>query len=92
MIHRDVKLENLLVHFPNRSSTKKFNIVDLDQEEFTIKIADFGYSRVLESDEASHSKCGTPLLMAPEVLQNKEYGHKRDVWAIGALYYQIITG
>jgi serine/threonine protein kinase len=30
--------------------------------------------------------------MAPEVIQNKKYGHKRDVWAIGALYFQLITG
>jgi serine/threonine-protein kinase ULK/ATG1 len=52
-----------------------------------IKIADFGYSKVLESSDTAKSKCGTPLLMAPEVIQNKKYGHKRDVWAIGALYF-----
>jgi serine/threonine protein kinase len=30
--------------------------------------------------------------MAPEVLFGKKYGHKRDVWALGAMYFQLITG
>ena len=94
VIHRDVKLDNLLIHFPNRQNLENVDTteIDLEDEEFLVKIADFGYSRVLESEGTAKSKCGTPLLMAPEVIQNKRYGHKRDVWAIGALYFQLITG
>ena len=87
VIHRDVKLDNLLIHFPKMRGEINWNKVNLDTDEFVIKIADFGYSRVLDWDETTKNKCGTPLLMAPEVIQNKNYGHKRDVWALGALFF-----
>jgi serine/threonine protein kinase len=89
IIHRDCKLENILIHFPNRDSALSipWNEIDLDKEEFEIKIADFGYARRLEHGETSKSYFGTPLLMAPEVLFGKKYGHKRDVWALGAMYF-----
>ena len=48
--------------------------MDLDEEEFVIKIADFGYARHLNYDQTSESWFGTPLLMAPEVLFGKKYG------------------
>ena len=49
IIHRDLKLENLLIHFPNQSSEHPipWEDIDLEQEEFIIKIADFGFARVL---------------------------------------------
>jgi len=46
----------------------------------------------MEHDELADRKCGTPLVMAPEVMQNKDYGYKRDVWALGAIFYQLLTG
>ena len=30
--------------------------------------------------------------MAPEVIQNRQYDFKRDVWALGAMFYQLLTG
>jgi protein-serine/threonine kinase len=70
VIHRDLKLENLLLHFPlkNNESEILHDEVDMEQEEFVVKIADFGFARTLDSDEVARSKCGTPLMMAPEVL------------------------
>ena len=46
-MHRDMKLDNILVHFPDRSSSSEVNLreVDLDNERFVIKIADLGYAR-----------------------------------------------
>jgi serine/threonine protein kinase len=94
VIHRDCKLENLLIHFPERSNkdTLPWKHIDLENEEFIIKIADFGYSRILGHEDAVEGWYGTPLLMAPEALFGKSYGHKRDVWALGAMYFQLITG
>ena len=44
-----MKLDNLLIHFPNRSNVDKFDLNDVDvaTEEFEVKIADFGYAREL---------------------------------------------
>jgi serine/threonine protein kinase len=55
VIHRDCKLENLLIHFPNRDSGREipWDEIDLDKEEFVIKIADFGYARRLEHGSTS---------------------------------------
>lgn len=36
--------------------------------------------------------CGTPLFMAPEILNGKQYDHKVDVWSLGAVFYEMLTG
>jgi len=35
---------------------------------------------------------GSPIYMAPEAIINKEYGPKTDIWAFGALIYELICG
>lgn len=56
VVHRDLKLANILV-----------------TDEFDIKIADFGFAKLLDDDEYFKSYVGTPLTMAPEILENREY-------------------
>jgi serine/threonine protein kinase len=58
----------------------------------TCKIADLGLSRKLAEGEIADTICGTPQLMAPEVLGGQYYNHKADVWSIGCLFYELITG
>ena len=47
VMHRDLKLDNILVHFPNLSNDEPIDLleVDLENEQFIIKIADLGYAR-----------------------------------------------
>jgi serine/threonine protein kinase len=74
MIHRDMKLANILLHFPNnpelnhmsRHEKRKFlSSVNLLKVKFFAKISDFGLSTILESSSSQLSICGTPLYSAP---------------------------
>ena len=94
VVHRDLKLDNILISFPNLvESLSKADLINIDmsKEEFIVKIADLGYSRSLEDGERAKTGCGTPLQMAPEILFQKGYDYKVDVWALGALYFTLLT-
>ena len=48
-MHRDLKLDNILISFPNRHTLEEEDLqtIDLDNEDFEVKIADLGYAREL---------------------------------------------
>jgi serine/threonine kinase 33 len=83
LVHRDLKLENILLSGCQSDDT------------FNIKITDFGLSYVKGGTglDASmmQSKCGTPLYMAPEVLKH-DYSEKCDVWSMGMIMYILLSG
>ena len=58
-----------------------------------IKLADFGFSKVSESNR-TYTLCGTPEYLAPEFLLNQKegYGNSIDWWAYGVLAYELVTG
>ena len=75
-MHRDMKLDNILVHFPDLSNTEPINNknIDLENTRFIIKIADLGYAREFKAraqegetrrDRAFSFK-GSPLMMPAE--------------------------
>ena len=78
VIHRDLKLQNIMLHFPqndelrNMSKDQKKQFlrdVNLLETPFEIKIADFGFSKKLKRlDQINKTICGTPLYMAPQVV------------------------
>ena len=56
----------------------------------TIKLTDFGFSAVIEENESLG--CGTLPYKAPELLVNqKSYGKKVDIWALGCLTYELFA-
>ena len=65
-------------------------LVDMDGH---IRIADFGLSKIIRENERSHSFCGSPEYLSPEMLQNEE-GHDRrvDIYCLGVLLYEMLTG
>jgi serine/threonine-protein kinase ULK/ATG1 len=57
-----------------------------------VKIADFGFSRLLNADDMATTMLGSPLNCAPEILKGKEYDNKVDIWSIGTVFYEMIFG
>ena len=58
----------------------------------TVKIADFGVAKILDSVCCSTGETGTYRWMAPEVIEHKEYDHKVDVYSFGILLWELLTG
>ena len=101
MIHRDMKLANILLNFPDnpevgqmsRIDKKKWLAsIDLTKIRFEAKISDFGLSTILESSTSQLSICGTPLYSSPQLLKKRGYSYKVDIWALGIMCYELLMG
>lgn len=79
VVHRDVKAANILL-----------------DGEGNVKLSDFGCSRQYENDETQsgflNSFKGSILWMAPEVLKKAGHGRKADIWSVGILALELLTG
>jgi len=57
-----------------------------------LKIADFGFARYFQVDTVAETLCGTPLYMAPEIMKDRKYNYKSDLWSVGVILYQMVYG
>jgi serine/threonine protein kinase len=57
-----------------------------------IKLTDFGLAKDISKCKKTSSICGTAEYMAPEVLLGKEYSCSVDMWSLGILIYEMLTG
>lgn len=103
LIHRDIKPQNLLLTGPlpldEINDPAKMDVSEEMRQEtnfpssqFALKIADFGFARHLQTASLAETLCGSPLYMAPEILQHQRYDAKADLWSVGTVLFEMIAG
>jgi formylglycine-generating enzyme required for sulfatase activity/dienelactone hydrolase len=80
VIHRDLKPANVMITPKGQA-----------------KVLDFGVAKLLETTNATQSLettalIGTPLYMSPEQALGREVDGRTDLWSLGAIYYEMLTG
>ena len=56
------------------------------------KLTDFGWSNYIQGDIKRTTVCGTPVYLAPEIINNTGHDEKVDIWCIGVLMFELLTG
>ena len=83
VIHRDLKPENIIVVAP-----------DDDYEFETVRVVDFGFAKIATDADAGPmgSVIGTPFYMSPEQCLGEPLDARSDVYSLGAMFYEILSG
>jgi serine/threonine protein kinase len=76
IIHRDIKPRNIL----------------LTNNRRVLKIADFGLAKRIHDVSLHETICGSPLYMAPEIMNHKSYNNQTDLWSIGMILFEMLYG
>ena len=95
VIHRDVKLDNILLHYENEEDRNNFNLMKAQ-----VKIIDFGFSCIY--DELRKTILGSPINVGPLILKKltgstgktRELGYDQsaDIWSLGTVCYEMVIG
>eukprot|EP00927_Polykrikos_kofoidii_P039437 TRINITY_DN33828_c0_g1_i1.p1 TRINITY_DN33828_c0_g1~~TRINITY_DN33828_c0_g1_i1.p1 ORF type:complete len:483 (-),score=87.16 TRINITY_DN33828_c0_g1_i1:220-1578(-) len=84
VIHRDLKLENVLVR--REREEKREMLLD-------VKIADFGLSKAVgDGLSEANTTVGSPRYMAPEVINRGPHDCRADLWSLGVLVFVLLSG
>lgn len=88
VVHRDIKPGNVMIVSKKESATG-------------VKVLDFGISKMLQNpDEESRQQSltatgvvfGSPLYMSPEQCMGQELDHRTDIYSLGCMFYELLTG
>ena len=85
IVHRDLKPQNILLAHSGKSRNPP-------PSDIVLKIADFGFARFLQDGVMAATLCGSPMYMAPEVIMSLQYDAKADLWSLGTIVFQCLTG
>jgi calcium-dependent protein kinase len=77
IIHRDIKPDNFLF--------KSF------EPDYSIRLTDFGLSKKFVYGSKLNSILGTPMYVAPEIIEKTGYSEKCDIWSVGVTMYLLLS-
>jgi tRNA A-37 threonylcarbamoyl transferase component Bud32 len=63
----------------------------LVDDNWKVKVCDFGLSKIAVDMQATMTACGTPCWTAPEILRNSRYTTKADVFSYGIVLWELVT-
>ena len=102
VVHRDLKPSNIIIGvYPDESASAIVPdgpdgdvTTDMPDVLEQAKITDFGLATLVDSSRLtlSHTLLGTPAYMSPEQAEGKKADHRSDIWALGAVLYEMVTG
>ena len=78
IVHRDLKLENVMMSDNSEASVPK--------------LVDFGLAKMIGPNEKAHEPFGTLGYVAPEVLKKQPYSFSCDLWSYGCIIYALLSG
>ena len=97
VMHRDIKLENILLHFNNPQDKENLNMMNA-----IVKIIDFGFACKIAKNGLTTTTIGNPMNMDPLMLKKLTstngkirqlgYDKKADIWSLGTICYQMLIG
>ena len=79
MTHRDLKPDNIMC-------------MDKDSADIWVKLTDFGFATFFDPKQKMDLSLGSPLYMAPELVNDRQYDQRVDVWAFGVITYILLSG
>ncbi|HEY9871715.1 MAG TPA: serine/threonine-protein kinase [Candidatus Obscuribacterales bacterium] len=86
VVHRDVKPDNIVLEEHNN-------------QKHWVKVVDFGIAKLVQGSEETLTRitktgtvCGSPTYMSPEQFQGKEVDHRSDIYSLGAVLFETLTG
>merc|ERR1719460_2690634 len=75
VLHRDLKTQNIFLMLTGQ-----------------IKLGDFGIARVLDATkDYAKTMVGTPYYLSPEIIEDRPYNFKSDIWSCGVVLYEMTT-
>ncbi|KAL8576451.1 hypothetical protein ACOMHN_049018 [Nucella lapillus] len=75
ILHRDIKSQNIFL-----------------SSSGMVQLGDFGIAKVLNNTvELARTCIGTPYYLSPEIVENKPYNNKSDIWSLGCVLYELTT-
>merc|ERR1719295_260421 len=92
IIHRDLKLQNILICGSNNASKSKSKSKFKTARSLRIKLCDFGLAASTSISPDRYTMCGTPNFVAPEIAKHQKHSHSVDVWSLGIILFTLLTG